>query len=130
MRRAQDRARSATIESRAPGALKLASEASCARWECVREAGRFFSTCLCQIHNVLKMKQSSILAKSIGKISFLIQTKIVYSHPFLSSLPFTKFWKQNMYFGREHVKPVLRFPHEIVTFLKVVDPRKLDLRQK
>ena len=55
MRRAQDRARSArsrkigarstTIKSRALGALKLASEASCARsarWECAREAGRFF----------------------------------------------------------------------------------------
>ena len=37
--------RSATIKSRALGALKLASEASCARsarWECAREAGRFF----------------------------------------------------------------------------------------
>ena len=56
MRRAQDRARSATfknsgarsatIESRALGALKLASEASCARsapWECAREAGRFLN---------------------------------------------------------------------------------------
>ena len=56
MRRAQDRARSArsrkngsriaTTESRALGALKLASEASCTRsaqWECVRQAGRFFS---------------------------------------------------------------------------------------
>ena len=56
MRRAQDRARSArsrkngarsvTIESRALGALKLASEASCARSaqrECARQAGRFFS---------------------------------------------------------------------------------------
>ena len=52
MRRAQDRARStrsrkngarsATIESRALGALKLASEASCAQWECACEAGRFF----------------------------------------------------------------------------------------
>ena len=37
--------RRATIKSRALGALKLASEASCARsarWECAREAGRFF----------------------------------------------------------------------------------------
>ena len=55
MRRAQDRARSArsrkngarsaTFKLRALGALKLASEASCApsaRWECAREAGRFF----------------------------------------------------------------------------------------
>ena len=33
--------RSATIKSRALGALKLASEASCARRECAREAGRF-----------------------------------------------------------------------------------------
>ena len=44
MRRAQDRAWSATISSRALGALKLATEASCARsarWECAREAGRF-----------------------------------------------------------------------------------------
>ena len=41
MWREQDRARSATIKSRAPGALKLASEGSCARWECAREAGRF-----------------------------------------------------------------------------------------
>ena len=59
MPRAQDRARSArsrkngarsaTIESRALGALKLASEASCARsaqWECAREAGRFSSSFL------------------------------------------------------------------------------------
>ena len=53
MRRAQDRARSArsrkigarsaTIKSRAVGALKLASEASCAWWECARKAGRFLS---------------------------------------------------------------------------------------
>ena len=62
MRRAQDRARSArarkigarcatieyygarnaTIKSRAPSALKLASCARSARWECAREAGRFF----------------------------------------------------------------------------------------
>ena len=52
MRRAQDRARSArsrkngarsaTIESRALGALKLASCARSAQWECAREAGRFF----------------------------------------------------------------------------------------
>ena len=52
MWRAQERARSArsrkngarsvTIKSRALGALKLASEASCARWECARKAGRFF----------------------------------------------------------------------------------------
>ena len=37
--------RSATIKSRALGALKLASEASCARsgrWEGARETGRFF----------------------------------------------------------------------------------------
>ena len=36
-------ARSATIESRALGALKLASCARSARWECAREADRFFS---------------------------------------------------------------------------------------
>ena len=42
MRRAQDRARSATIESRALGALKLASCARSAQRECAREAGRFF----------------------------------------------------------------------------------------
>ena len=35
-------ARGATIKSRALGALKLASEANCARSECVSEAGRFF----------------------------------------------------------------------------------------
>ena len=56
MWRAQERARSArsrkngarnaTIKSRALGALKLVSEASCARWECAREAGRFFSKLL------------------------------------------------------------------------------------
>ena len=62
MRRAQDRARSArfrrngarsaTTKSRAPGALKLASEASCARsarWECARVAGRFFCKVLYKI---------------------------------------------------------------------------------
>ena len=45
MRRAQDRAQNATIKSRALGALKLASKASCARSalrECARETGRFF----------------------------------------------------------------------------------------
>ena len=42
MRRAQDQARSATIESRALGALKLASCARSAQRECAREAGRFF----------------------------------------------------------------------------------------
>ena len=35
-------ARSATIKSRALGALKVASCARSARWECAREAGRFF----------------------------------------------------------------------------------------
>ena len=74
MRRAQDRARSArfrkngarsatieyygarsaTIESRALGALKLASEASCAQSaqrECAREAGRFFKFLSVEYHN-------------------------------------------------------------------------------
>ena len=44
--------RSATIKSRALGALKLASEGSCARsarWECAREAGRFFKVYECRI---------------------------------------------------------------------------------
>ena len=35
-------AQSVTIESRSLGALKLASCARSARWECAREAGRFF----------------------------------------------------------------------------------------
>ena len=51
MRKAQDGARSATIESRALGALKLASEASCARWECAREAGRFLDKYL--LNNII-----------------------------------------------------------------------------
>ena len=65
MRRAQDRARnarfrkngarSATIESRVLGALKLATEASCARWECAREAGRFFCTNLGEIQPIWKI---------------------------------------------------------------------------
>ena len=38
-------ARSTTIKSRALGALKLASCARSARWECAREAGRFVFSC-------------------------------------------------------------------------------------
>ena len=41
-------ARSATIESRALGALKLAS----ARWECAREAGRFFNIWIWRLSNL------------------------------------------------------------------------------
>ena len=40
---------------------------------------------------------------------FLIsKPKVVYLHPFLSSLTFPKFWKQNfMYFGHKHVQVFL-----------------------
>ena len=43
-------------------------------------------------------------------IFLLPKAKVVYLHPFSSSLRFLKFWKQNlMYFGRNHVetKPIL-----------------------
>ena len=36
-------ARSSTIKSRALSTLKLASEASCMRWECARQADSFFN---------------------------------------------------------------------------------------
>ena len=33
------------------------------------------------------------------------EPKVVYLRPFLSSLPFKKFWKENlMYFGLKHVE--------------------------
>ena len=52
MRRAKNRARSATIKSGALGALKPASCARSARRECAREAVRFFWFKLFYINNV------------------------------------------------------------------------------
>ena len=56
---------------------------------------------------VSKLKKSLILEKYCGK------------RPFLSSLPFSKFWKQNfIYFGHKHVETGPSFSHELATFLK------------
>ena len=55
-------ARSATIKSRALGALKLASCARNARWECAREAGGFFFF-FCQ--ELTRRQNSSVFKNSI-----------------------------------------------------------------
>ena len=49
---------------------------------------------------VLKMNKNFPIY--ITKIQLLLyfETKVVYVRPFLSSLPFTRFWKENfIYFG-------------------------------
>ena len=68
---------------------------------------------------VSKLKKSSILAKYIRKFVFIIKTKVVYLHPFLSFLPFLKFRKQHfMYFGHKHVETGPNCSCELATFLK------------
>ena len=45
--------------------------------------------------------------------------KVVYLRPFLSSLPFPKFWKQNfMFYGHKHLETGPNCSHELATFLK------------
>ena len=53
--------------------------------------------------NVGITKNSPILAKFIRKFVSSQKPKVVYPPPFLSSLPFPKFKKNSMYFGRKHV---------------------------
>ena len=49
---------------------------------------------------VSKMKNKFNFTKYIKKIFSLLKPKVVYLRPFLCSLPFPKFWKQNfMYFS-------------------------------
>ena len=90
MQRAQDRARSArsrkngarsaTIESRARGALKLASEASCARRECTRQVlgTRIFALILRQIlsktiHTIILYKNRSLLISLMKNVMARIE---------------------------------------------------------
>ena len=54
---------------------------------------------------VSKMKKSSISQNISTNFFSLLKPKVVYLRPFLSYLPFSKFWKQNfMYFGYKHVE--------------------------
>ena len=64
------------------------------------------------LHLVSKMKKSSI-SKNISTIFFsLSKPKVVYLRPFLSSLPFPNFFKQNfMYFAHKHVETGLNCSH-------------------
>ena len=90
MRRVQDRARSATIKSRALGALKLASEASCARsarWECAREAGRFFSMFLNSFDETNKYSLYFFYHFTEAQTNFIILKMMWITH----FLKFTKF---------------------------------------
>ena len=71
---------SATIKSRALGALKLASEASCARWECARKAGRFFymdfSNCMNEFwRSFLRVAMSTF---PLSSLSSLLSSQLVY----------------------------------------------------
>ena len=95
-------ARSATNKSRALGALKLAREASCAwsaRWECAREAGRFFSN---------------------NSIHFTIQMEIIICNLAYSKLEIlinVSYWKKVRSFRNYHA-----FPNSLVIFDKYFSP--------
>ena len=48
-----------------------------------------------------------------------MKPKVVYLRPFLSSLSFRKFWKQNfVYFGHKHVETGPNCSYEVATFVK------------
>ena len=63
-----------TIRSRAPGALILASEASCARWECASEASRFFNKTFTFSLFYLKL----FTFNSISNTKFFFDNSILY----------------------------------------------------
>ena len=67
----------------------------------------------------LKFKKSSILAKYIGIFCSFSKPEVLYLRPFVSFLPFHKFWEQNfMYFAHNHVETGPNYSHEIPNFLK------------
>ena len=56
---------------------------------------------------------------------FILETKISLSTPFLSSLPFLKFWEENfMNFERKHIEAGPNCSHGIPHFLKYYMPLK------
>ena len=68
---------------------------------------------------VSKLKKSSISQNISTNFFSLSSPKVVYLRPFLSSLPFPNFWKQNfMYFAHKHVETGPNFSLEISRFLK------------
>ena len=74
---------------------------------------------------VSKLIKSSILLKYIGNFFSFSNPKVVYIRPFLSSLPFPKFWKENfMYFSHKRVETGPNCSHELATFLKYHMPLK------
>ena len=71
---------------------------------------------------VSKLTKCSILAKYIGTFFFIVKTKSIY-RPFLSFLPFLKFWKKRfIYFGHKHVETGANYSYELATFLKYYMP--------
>ena len=79
---------------------------------------------------VSKLKKRSILAKYIGNFFSLSKSKVVYLCPFLSSLPFLNFRKENfMYVGHKHVETGPNCLHELATFLKYHMPSIIGLIQ-
>ena len=72
-----------------------------------------------RLFSVSKMKKSSIVGKYIGNFFLTSKPKVVYLRPFLFSLPFPEFWKQNvMYFGSKHVETGPNCSQELATFIK------------
>ena len=68
---------------------------------------------------VSKMKKSSISQNILTNFCLWSIPKVVYLRPFLSSLPFSKFWKNFfMYCAHKHVETGPNSSHEIPNFLK------------
>ena len=78
-----------------------------------------------------EIEKSPILGKNISE-NFCLPSKqkVVYLRPFLSSLPFLKFQKQNsMYFGHKHVETGPNCSHEFAIFLKYHMPLRRNLME-
>ena len=77
---------------------------------------------------VPKLKKGQIQQNILENFHLFSKPKVVYLHPFLSSLPFSKFWKPNlMYFGPKHVETGSNYSHELVTFLQYHMPLRWEI---
>ena len=72
------------------------------------------------VEKIIGIEKKFNFSKIYQKVFVLfLKPKVVHLRPFLSSLPFPKFEKQNfIYFGHKHVETGPNSSHELATFLK------------
>ena len=85
----------------------------------IMETVKKIQTDLYSLYLVSKIKKSSISQNILESFFLLSKPKVDYLRPFSSSLPFLKFWKQNlMYFGHKNVETWPNCSHKLATYLK------------